>query len=114
MVTYIVSLAVLILLIGGLSALWIIGGNDPTSFEIQAQLSEAEMRENAYYLPVAVTNLGDQSAQEVTVNVISGDETRTFSIALIPGGATRIGTVVFSRDPAVSGVKTEVVSYISS
>ncbi len=113
-VTYAVSLAVLVIMIGGLSGLWLRGSNDPPSFGVQSQTGDIEQRGDAYYLPIAVTNHGDESAQEVTVDVTSGEETRSLTIALIPGGATRSGTVVFAKDPAASVVTTEVVSFISN
>ncbi len=114
LVTYAVSLIVLVIMIGGLSALWLSGSNEPPSFGVQSKLGDIEQRGEAYYLPIAVTNHGDQSAQEVAVDVTFGKETRSITLALIPGGATRSGTVVFTDDPTAGEVTTEVVSFISN
>ena len=65
-----------------------------------------------YYQPVSVTNNGDQTAQEVAVDATIGEDTRSFMIAIIPGGATRSGTVVFAENPADDQVTSEVVSFI--
>ena len=113
-VTYAVSLAVLVLLVGGLGYVWMSGSNASPSLEVEPRLAEIEQRHDAYYLPIAVTNQGDQSAQEVAVEVTVGEETRSFTIGLVPGSATRIGTVVFSENPADGEVTTKVVSFIAT
>jgi uncharacterized protein (TIGR02588 family) len=112
-VTYAVSLAVLALLVGGLGYVWMRGDDAPPLLEIELGLGDIEQRNEAWYLPVSVTNHGDQSAQDVVVEVALGEETRSFTIALMPGGATRAGTVIFSTDPAKGDVTAEVVSFIS-
>jgi len=113
-VTYVVTLVVLSILVGGLGYLWLGGSNAPPSFEVEAHFGDIEQRNSVYHLTVSVTNQGDQSAQEVVVEVAFGEESRSFVIALIPGGATRSGTVVFTENPVDREITTEVTSFITS
>lgn len=47
-VTYCVRIAVLVLLVGGLSVLWLSGKDDLPSLQVEYRLEDAEQRTDAY------------------------------------------------------------------
>jgi uncharacterized protein (TIGR02588 family) len=69
-----------------------------------------------YYLPVAVTNRGGRTAEEVLImaELVTGEgppETAEFVIDFLAGGETGEGTVVFPADPSAGELTVRVVSF---
>jgi uncharacterized protein (TIGR02588 family) len=86
-------------------------GDRPPSIEVQ--LGEPEQRANAYAIPVSVTNLGDQTAEGVLIEVVlergTDREQAQFEIAFVPRYSTRQGWVMFQTDPRSAD---QVASYV--
>ena len=115
-----ITLAISIILILGLMALVtyvsITGGSDPPIVEASPLPDEIRHEGESYFLPIAVTNRGGQTAEEVTVQaeLAGGDgsaETSEFTLDFLAGGETREGTVVFASDPAAGQLTVDVASF---
>jgi uncharacterized protein (TIGR02588 family) len=82
---------------------------------LEIRLGAPLARENAFLVPVAVTNRGDQSAEDVRVEVVLAhgqtDERGELDMAFLPRGATRHGWVTFHADPRSGTLTSRVLGY---
>jgi uncharacterized protein (TIGR02588 family) len=117
------TLAVSIFLILGLLALVtyvsMTGGNDLPIVEAKPLPAEMRHEGESYYLPVAVTNRGGRTAEEVVVEAeLAGrdgsSEASEFTLDFLAGGETREGTAVFATDPLAGELTIAVASFQSS
>ena len=117
------TLAVSIFLILGLLALVtyvsMTGGDDLPIVEARSLPAEIRHEGESYYLPVAVTNRGGRTAEEVVVQaeVAESDgssQASEFTLDFLAGGETREGTVVFATDPSAGELTIAVASFQSS
>jgi uncharacterized protein (TIGR02588 family) len=117
------TLAVSIFLILGLLALVtyvsMTGGNDLPIVEAKPLPAEMRHEGESYYLPVAVTNRGGRTAEEVVVEAeLAGrdgsSEASEFTLDFLAGGETREGTAVFATDPSEGELTIDVASFQSS
>ena len=116
-VTFAISAAILLALIGLVIVQQGVRGDLPAVIEVQPQLQAVQRVGESYYLPVAVTNQGDKTAGDVRVEVSlvdgqGGRESSQFQIDFLAGGATRLGTAVFRGDPSHGNVRADVVSFV--
>lgn len=90
-------------------------GNLPPTFQVEPQSAETRADSAQFYVPVTVTNTGDEPAQEVRVRVElqTGEtmETAVFTLDLLASGASDEGVVVFTHDPAAGEVQAVVESF---
>jgi uncharacterized protein (TIGR02588 family) len=117
------TLAVSIFLILGLLALVtyvsMTGGDDLPIVEARPLPAEMRHEGESYYLPVAVTNRGGRTAEEVVVEAeLAGrdgsSEASEFTLDFLAGGETREGTAVFATDPSEGELTIDVASFQSS
>jgi uncharacterized protein (TIGR02588 family) len=117
------TLAISIILILGLLALVtyvsITGGNEPPIVEARPLDQEIRHEGESYYLPVAVTNQGGRTAEEVVIRAeLAGSdgspEESEFTLDFLAGGETREGTAVFATDPSTGELTIDVASFQSS
>lgn len=92
------------------------GGSQPATFAVEPQFPDLRQAGDLYYLPVEVTNEGDQTAEDVTVSftlrTLGGDgESSSFVIRFLEGGATARGVVVFGSRPS-AGELRYTLSYL--
>lgn len=71
---------------------------------------------NTYRLPLVVENLGDQTAEQVTVEVVVREsgrdvESAEMQIAFLPRQSKREGWVVLTRDPRCCAIEARPVGY---
>lgn len=91
-----------------------IGQSPPT---IEFRLGEIRASKQHFIIPVSVTNQGDETAENVQIEVIlekGGKELERaeFQIAFLPRGATREGWVTFQADPRTAeAVKARALGY---
>jgi uncharacterized protein (TIGR02588 family) len=89
-----------------------LGDTPPT---VAVTLGSPEQRGEHFVVPVSVTNHGDQTAEDVMVEVAlvaGGDEqTSEFDIAFLPRGATREGWAAFRDDPSTGALAARVLGY---
>jgi uncharacterized protein (TIGR02588 family) len=110
-----VSLAISTLLlaavIGAVTALWISQSKEPARFRVDRGAARNEAGQ--YYLPITVTNEGDATGAQVTVEgkltAGGGEETSATTFDFIPARSRAEGVLVFNHDPASAEVR--VVSY---
>ena len=92
------------------------GGDLPPTFQTEAQKAETRSGSDQFYLPVTVTNTGDEAAQEVRVRVElqTGENTETavFTLELVAPGASDQGVAVFTHDPSAGEVRAVVESFL--
>jgi uncharacterized protein (TIGR02588 family) len=115
--TLTISLAVIAALVGLITYLYLSGEGEPAVIEVRPDLASVRHVDGAYYLPVAVTNRGDRTAEDVRVTVtLTGEdgaqESAEVSFRFLAGGETGAATVVFRGDPA-RGTLASVVSYLN-
>ncbi|HVF54650.1 MAG TPA: hypothetical protein VM934_00790 [Pyrinomonadaceae bacterium] len=82
---------------------------------IEVSLGPPEARGQHFAVPVTVTNVGDQTAEgvqiEVTLEGGGEKETGEFAIAFVPRKAKREGFVTFGRDPRGGVLSARVLGY---
>lgn len=91
-------------------------GDKPPTFLAEPQGTETRAESDLFYIPVTVTNTGDEPAEEVRVRVElhTGDSTETavFTLELVVAGASEEGVAVFTHDPAAGEVRAVVESFL--
>ena len=106
-----ISIALLAGVVGLVIALWLSPSHEPARFRVDRGTIRNEA--NDYYLPITVTNEGDATGAQVTVEgkLKSGDneETPALTFDFIPAHSSAEGVLVFKTDPASADVR--VVSY---
>ncbi|MES2459164.1 MAG: hypothetical protein V4671_01175 [Armatimonadota bacterium] len=112
----IVALLLVLGVIGVIVALWIQDKGAPATFRVEK--GAVRKAGNQYYLPVTVTNEGDATAAQVTVqgtltgrnpNSSVDDEEATTTFDFVPAHAAADGVLIFRADPTEAEV--QVTSY---
>jgi len=110
-VSLIISLLLLACVVGIVVKLWVSETAKPARFKIETGAARNEAGQ--FYLEFTLTNEGDQTAAEVTVEGRIGDagneETSSTTFDFIPGHARHQGVLVFSVEPA--NAQLRVASY---
>ena len=114
--TLAISISIILGLVILVTYVSVTGGNEPPIIEMRPLLAEVRHAGNSYYLPVAVTNRGGRTAEQVLVQVelTGGDEsseTSEFTFDFLASGETADGTAVFATDPSTGGLMVDVASY---
>ena len=114
-VTFGVSLLMLLALVGLVIFLALTKGNRPSTIKIEPVLTEVRQADSVYYLPVNVTNDGDNAVGDVEVQLSlssegSEPETIAFTVLFLAGGETQQEIVVFTNDPS-KGELSQVVGF---
>ncbi len=118
-ITLVIGAGLILGLVGLVTYLQLSGGNQPPIVTAAPLAQEIRRAEGVYFLPVAVSNRGDQTAEDVMIQaelVTSGgtSESSEFTIDFLAGGETAEGTVVFSADPSAGELTVDVASFRSS
>jgi uncharacterized protein (TIGR02588 family) len=110
-VSLVVSLLLLAVVVGIVVKLWVSETDEPPRFKVETGAARNEA--GLVYLPFTLTNDGDKTAAEVTVEgkIVAGgtEEISSTTFDFIPGHARQEGVLVFSADPASAEVR--VTSY---
>jgi uncharacterized protein (TIGR02588 family) len=114
--TLAISLTIIVGLVALVTYVSITGGNDPPIVEARPLPAEVRHEGDAYYLPVAVTNRGGRTAEQVLIQAeLTGSdespETSEFTIDFLAGGETTEGTAVFAKDPSAGELTVDVASF---
>jgi uncharacterized protein (TIGR02588 family) len=114
-VTLGVSLVVLLGLVGLVVFVSLTRGDKPSTIKIEPVLNEVRQSEDAYYLPINITNDGDMAVGDVEVELSlasegSEPETIAFTVLFLAGGETSQEIVAFSTDPS-KGELSQVVGF---
>jgi uncharacterized protein (TIGR02588 family) len=107
----IVSILLLAAVVGAVVALWLSPSDNPARFRVDRGAIRNEAGQ--YYLPVTVTNEGDATGAQVTVEGklkgTGGEETPATTFDFIPARSSAEVVLIFKGDPASAEVR--VVSY---
>jgi uncharacterized protein (TIGR02588 family) len=106
-----ISLFLLAVVVAIVVKLWASETDEPPIFRVETGAARNEA--GLVYLPFILTNDGDRTAAEVTVEgkIVAGgkEEISSTTFDFIPGHARQEGVLVFSADPASAEVR--VTSY---
>lgn len=106
-VSLVISLLLLGVVVGVIIKLWVSETREPARFKIEAGAARNDAGQ--YYLPFTLTNEGDQTAAEVTVEgriaAAGGEEISSTTFDFIPGHARQEGVLIFSSDPATAQLR---------
>ncbi len=110
-----VSVAIVLVLVGGLVYQIFARGNRPPVIEVKPLIEEVRQEGDSYYLPLDITNNGDRTAEnvEVMLSLDTGEgepETMQFQVQFLDGGETENQTVVFQNNPT-EGELTHTASF---
>jgi uncharacterized protein (TIGR02588 family) len=111
-----ISIAILILLAGLVLYAYLSDREAPAVIEVQPQLEQVRNESGSYYLPIEVKNIGNQTAQEVSVQISLlvenvQAESITVTFPFLGGGESARAVVVFPQDPAL-GELDVVISFL--
>jgi len=114
--TLAISIVMLLGIAGLVTYLYAVDGNEEPAIEIEPQFAAIRQVGDAYYLPVRVTNTGDETAADVRITgelpAESGDpETSELEYLFLAGQETADGTMVFSQEPTESELRILPVSF---
>ncbi len=115
-----VTLSLSVVIVAGMLLLvtWLSvrGGVAPARIEITPVMEGLRHEADAWYLPVVITNAGDDTVEEAVIGaeLDTGDgqpETGEITITFLAGGETVQGTFVFGSDPSQGELTIRAVSY---
>lgn len=114
-VTFGVSVLILLALVGLVIFQALTRGNRPSTIKVEPMLQEVRQSEGAFYLPITITNDGDEAVGDVEIQISlasegSEPETIAFTVQFLAGGESQEETVVFSKDPS-QGELSQVVGF---
>ena len=110
-----ISLVIILALVGYLAYDAVTMGNAPPIVDVK--LGEPQPRDGSYVMSVTLRNLGDETAENVTVEVTlaeGGQDTESAEITIdfLPRQSTRVGWVTFTTDPStVDKIQPHVLGY---
>ncbi len=115
-ITLAISSALVLAVVGLLIYLQATGGDEPPTFAASPLLAGLRHADDAWYLPIAVANRGDDLAEQVLVRAELTDgagpaHTAEFTIEMLPGGESAEGVAVFPADPLSGELTVQVASY---
>lgn len=114
-----ISTGIVLLVVALVSYRFVDGGTQPPAFSVDPDLAAVRQEGNLFYLPLEVTNTGDETAEDVLVKItlrpgVNDAETETaeFTIRFLPGGDSARSAAVFRHDPRQGDLTSHVVSYL--
>lgn len=111
-----ISIVIVLVVVGVITSLYAGGDAQPPVISVEPRLGAVRQDTGGYYLPVDVTNTGDQTAQDVQIegelDAGSGaPEMAEFTITFLAGGEQVQATLVFQSDPEQGQLTTRVTSF---
>lgn len=115
-VTFVVSVVLLAGLLGGIAWLQATSGSERAGIDVVPRFSDAFERHGDWYLPVEITNSGDEATDMVRVDLvrpIEGEqpEVAEVELAFVAGGETEEGVVAFDERPTKDTIEVDVHGY---
>ncbi|PZU96263.1 MAG: hypothetical protein DCF32_21840 [Leptolyngbya sp.] len=106
-----ISLTLLSAVVATVASLWLKPSLKPAEFTVKP--GEVRPANDHYYLPITITNEGDATAAEVTVEgtleTTSPEEVAATTFDFIPARSQAEGVLIFSEEPSTASVR--VISY---
>lgn len=115
-VTFGISLALLVVLVGMLVTFQVVSSDDPPAFEVKPNFGGIRNDAGRYYLPVEVTNVGHQTPDAVHIDfelaASQGEPIpNTLDFTFIAGGETLDGELVFDEEPTADALSVTALSF---
>lgn len=114
-VTFAISAALLLGLVG--SVIWLEAGRGdaPPSFTVTPDVAKAEERSGQWYVPVSVKNDGDETADAVRIDIVreeNGEEAERSELefTFLAGGETEEALIAFDVEPAKDDLVVDVLT----
>lgn len=116
LVTLLLSVAVVLVLIGGVLYVQVARGDQPPAITAEALVDEVRVEGDRFYLPIEISNSGDQAAEAILVVVVQrvGEEDveHEFLIDYLAGHGTADAIAVLTEDPRRAQVRVDVRSFL--
>jgi uncharacterized protein (TIGR02588 family) len=110
-VSMIISIVLVAGVVGVVIALWLSPSKTPARFRIDRRAIRTEA--GHYYLPITVTNEGDTTGAQVTVEgrlkVAGNEQTSATTFDFVPAHSNVEGVLIFDSEP--TSAELRVVSY---
>jgi uncharacterized protein (TIGR02588 family) len=115
-ITFAISLAILISVVGTITWLSFRGEDRPPVITVEVQMDQLRQEESGYYLPVLVRNGGNDTVEDAVIQgeLDTGEgqpETVDLTVTFLAGGEEINATLVFRDDPSAGELTTGVISY---
>lgn len=115
-VTLVASVAILVALLGGIAWLQSSDGSARPALDVTPRYGDAYQRHGDWYLPVEVTNSGDQPTDMVRIDLLQSvpgerPEVAELEFAFLAGAEVEQSVVVFEDRPSEANVTVDVQSY---
>jgi uncharacterized protein (TIGR02588 family) len=115
-VTFLLSLAIVALIVGLIVHSWRVGDDTPPVLKISSSVAEIRAIDGQYYVPFSIANTGGRTAESVQVigeirTAGEVEETGDISIDFLARNEKEEGAFVFSRDPRQAELSIRVASY---
>ena len=85
----------------------------PAQFDIDLEFGDAEQREGQWVLPVELVNSSTEAVNEVVLEVVQGDVTRSTTVALLGEGEMIEIEFRLPQEPSEGNTEANVLSYQS-
>jgi len=107
---------IVLVVVGLITYLYASGDSQPPVISVEPVLDSVRQDTGGFYIPVDITNTGDQTAQDVEIegelDTGSGaPEVAEFTIPFLAGGEQVQGTLVFQSDPEQGQLTARVTSF---
>ncbi|MBD2232830.1 hypothetical protein [Phormidium tenue] len=106
-----ISLTLLSAVVATVASLWLKPSLKPAEFTVEP--GEVRPAQDHYYLPITITNEGDATAAEVTVEgtleTTDPEEVAATTFDFIPARSQAEGFLIFTAEPSTASVR--VISY---
>ncbi len=97
-VSFFISLLILACVVGTVIFLWLSPSDSPARYRIEH--GPVRREGEAFYLDFTITNEGDETGQQVTVEGSLKDEKASTTFDFIPGSSSEKGVLIFKSDPS--------------
>lgn len=113
--TLVISIAIVAAVAITITVLYVRGQETPPMLRAEPRLEQVWQTDDRFNLPVIVSNDGDRTAEEVSVEaelVRDGEtETAAFTLAFLAGRDKGTGFVLFASDPRDGELTVKVTSF---
>jgi uncharacterized protein (TIGR02588 family) len=116
-ITLTVSVGIILLVMALVTYTHLMAGDAPVAVEVTPQFEQLREQNGSYHLPIAIKNAGDQTAEdlrvELSVSLEGGDgESAEVTIQFLSGGEVANAVVVFRQVPTTDNFTARVISYL--
>jgi uncharacterized protein (TIGR02588 family) len=105
------TISVVIILIVSIGLIMDINRGRDRSVNFKIAITSVRKINDSYDVAIKLTNLGRQTAEQVTVEGTVNDETASITFDYLPNDSSNRGVLRFTADPERFPLRTRVISY---